>query len=97
MAGEQDVQGGAPAEVEAPVAEVTPTKRRTPTQAEYYSTRRAAKERAADTIEQNAKDAKKAKDKALAKSSRPKGQAEFEKRAKEIEASINKPQDEGTE
>lgn len=55
-------------------------------QAIYDETRREAKERAAVTIEKNAKEALKAKSKAQAKEPVDKGRATFEKRAKEIEA-----------
>lgn len=52
----------------------------------YDATRREAKARAADTIKDNAKKAQAAKRKAQAKPITVKGQAAFEKRAKNIEA-----------
>lgn len=55
-------------------------------QSAYDATRREAKARAAVTVKENAKKAQAAKRKALAKPFTVKGQAAFEKRARDIEA-----------
>lgn len=58
---------------------------------ERIELRTKAKAEAAKTMEADAKKAQKAKDKAQGKAIVIEGQADFLKRAKEIEQSINKP------
>lgn len=85
---DQVEQGTAPEEVlEEAVTDGStgPTRR---TQAGYYAARRAVKEQAKVTIADNAKAAKKAKDKALAKSPVVEGAKEFAAKAKEAEAQL---------
>ena len=60
-------------------------------QASYDANRRERKARAADTMKANAEAAQKAKRKAQANAPTVKGAAAFAKKAKQIEASIQKP------
>lgn len=66
-------------------------------QAVYDAARRSRKAEAARTMAANAKAAERAKRKALAKEPSNPGTAAFNKRAKEIEARINKPVETGEE
>lgn len=76
--------------------EVQPEVRNYRGQAVYDAARRERKARAAVTVEANAKAAAKAKRKALAKAPSQPGVADFNKRAKAIEAEINKSKSEDT-
>jgi hypothetical protein len=75
---------------EEQVVQAAPSLTSRNSQARYDAVRRERKARAAVTVKKNAADAKKARDKALAKVRRPDGAAAFEKRAKQIETQMAK-------